>query len=88
SVKLAQRSVGLSVDLHGQAVDDSQLILDKYLDDAFLSGLTEVTIIHGRGTGVLKNGVRGYLKGHPHVKSFRSGIYGEGGDGVTVVTLK
>lgn len=88
SVKLAQRSVGLSVDLHGQAVDDAQIILDKYLDDAFLSGLGEVSIIHGRGTGVLKNGVRAYLKNHPHVKSFRSGVYGEGGDGVTVVTLK
>ena len=88
SVSLARRSVGLSIDLHGQAVDDSEILLDKYLDDAFLSGLTEVSVIHGRGTGVLKNGVRAYLKNHPHVKSFRSGQYGEGGDGVTVVTLK
>ncbi|MEA4853317.1 MAG: endonuclease MutS2 [Christensenella sp.] len=83
-----RRSVPMEIDLHGMAVDDSLIVLDKYLDDAFLSGLGEVTIIHGRGTGVLRKGVQEYLRTHPHVKSYRPGKYGEGDIGVTVVTLK
>ncbi len=88
-VELAPRTqVSMEIDLHGQAVDDALIILDKYLDDAFLSGLNEVTVIHGRGTGVLRKGVQEYLRTHPHVRNYRQGQYGEGDIGVTIVTLK
>ena len=83
-----RRNVPMEIDLHGMAVDDSLIVLDKYLDDAFLSGLNEVTIIHGRGTGTLRKGVQEYLRTHPHVKSYRPGKFGEGDIGVTIVTLK
>ena len=82
------KAVPLELDLHGQAVDDALIILDKYLDDAFLAGHHEVRIVHGRGTGTLRNGVQQYLRTHPHVAKQRLGEYGEGGIGVTVVTLK
>jgi DNA mismatch repair protein MutS2 len=53
-----------------------------------MAGLSEVTIIHGKGTGVLRNGIQIFLKSHPHVKNFRVGKYGEGETGVTIVSLK
>ncbi len=64
------------------------LNVDRFLDNALLNSLNEVTIIHGKGTGVLKEGITRHLKGHPAVKSFREGLYGEGEAGVTVVNLK
>ena len=81
-------SVPMSINVVGQNLDDASMNVDKYLDDAFLAGLETVTVIHGRGAGILKNGLQKMFKTHKHVASFRSGGYKEGGDGVTVVTLK
>ncbi|MGN0624362.1 MAG: Smr/MutS family protein, partial [Oscillospiraceae bacterium] len=82
------RKVQSELDIRGYAVDDGLYELDSFLDSSVMSGITLVTIIHGKGTGVLKNAVRNHLKHHPHVKSSRKGVYGEGEDGVTVVELK
>jgi DNA mismatch repair protein MutS2 len=62
-------------------------VLDRYLDDASLAGLEQATIIHGLGTGALRDAVRDYAAGHPLVKSWRPGGRGEGGDGATVVAF-
>ncbi|HPF88765.1 MAG TPA: endonuclease MutS2 [Candidatus Limiplasma sp.] len=82
------RNVPLEIDVRGQAIDEALPEIDRYLDEAMLAGLHEVSIIHGKGTGVLRAGVQKHLKKHMNVKSYRLGIYGEGEDGVTVVTLK
>ncbi len=68
-------------------VDEALLKLDQYLNDAFMAGLYEVRIIHGKGTGTLRQAVRELLAKHPLVKSYRRGVYGEGGAGVTMVEL-
>ena len=82
------RSVPLELDVRGQAVDEALPEIDRYLDEAMLAGRHEVNIIHGKGTGVLRAAVQRHLKTHMNVKSHRLGVYGEGEDGVTVVTLK
>ncbi|MCD3352033.1 endonuclease MutS2 [Clostridium botulinum D/C] len=87
-VSLNLKSVASSVDLRGMDSQEAVYTADKYLDDACMGGLSEVTIIHGKGTGILRNSINDMLKRHPHVKSYRLGNYGEGGNGVTVVELK
>ncbi len=77
----------VEVDLRGRRVEDSLPYVDKYLDDAFLAGMPLVRIVHGKGTGALRQAVQQQLRDHPLVKSFRSGERGEGGSGVTVVYL-
>ncbi|MHC6180716.1 endonuclease MutS2 [Clostridium sp. JNZ X4-2] len=86
--KLNLRDVSTSVDLRGMDSLEAIYTTDKYLDDAYLGGLKEVTIIHGKGTGVLRNSITDMLKRHSHVKNYRLGEYGEGGTGVTLVELK
>ena len=78
---------GVELDLRGQRVEEVLPRLDKYLDDAFLAGMPFVRIVHGKGTGILRQVVRQQLRNHPLVKSHRSGEDGEGGSGVTVVYL-
>jgi len=76
------------IDLRGMTIGEGIEACDKYLDDAYLSSLSQVTIIHGKGTGALRNAIQTHLKRHPHVKGFRYGGYGEGGDGVTVAEIR
>ncbi|MEG2291341.1 MAG: endonuclease MutS2 [Clostridium sp.] len=87
-VKLNFRSVESKVDLRGMDSEEAVYTADKYLDEAYLGNLSEVSVVHGKGTGVLRNAINNMLKKHPHVKSYRLGVYGEGGDGVTIVMLK
>ena len=81
------RSVASSLDLRGARVEEALEALDRYLDDAGLAGLDKVLIIHGMGTGALRDAVRSTAGGHPLVKSMRPGQRGEGGDGATIVEL-
>jgi DNA mismatch repair protein MutS2 len=81
------RTVASSLDLRGARVEEALEALERYLDDAGLAGLDHVTIIHGLGTGALRDAVRTDAAGHPLVKSVRPGERGEGGDGATIVTL-
>jgi DNA mismatch repair protein MutS2 len=87
-VSLNLKSVSSSLDLRGLDSEEAIYNTDMYLDEAYRAGLGEVTIVHGKGTGVLRQAINDMLKKHPHVKSYRLGNYGEGGTGVTMVALK
>lgn len=87
-IKSKSGNVKREVDLRGMNLEEAIMKVEKYLDDACMAGHDEVTIIHGIGTGVLKKGISEWLKTSPHVKSMREGKYGEGGIGVTIVTVK
>ncbi len=84
----AQRSVSGEIDLRGMASDEAILELDKYIDNAILSHLESIRIIHGKGTGVLRKSVQSYLRSHKSIKTFRLGVFGEGEDGVTIAEFK
>ena len=92
--KISQVRVSVSrdfkgeVDLRGKTGDEAWSIVDKYFDDAAIAGFHSVRLIHGKGTGALKNALWGYLKRDSRVASFRIGQFGEGDGGVTVVELK
>ncbi|PHA00741.1 endonuclease MutS2 [Bacillus pseudomycoides] len=88
AVKGRDYHVSLELDLRGERFEDAMARVEKYLDDAQLASYPRVSIIHGKGTGALRQGVQDYLKNHRGVKSFRYGDMGEGGLGVTVVELK
>ena len=81
-------SVSAEINLLGKTVDEALPMLDKYLDDAYLAHLPSVRVVHGKGTGALRNAVHNHLKRLRHVKEFRLGEYGEGDAGVTIVTFK
>ena len=82
------RGSAMTLDLRGSMVDDACLELDRFIDNALMTGVHEFYVVHGKGTGALRTGVQAYLKNHPRVKTYRIGAYGEGDAGVTVVTLK
>ncbi len=82
------KTISPEINVIGLNIEEANQIIDKYLDDANLSKLETVRIVHGKGTGKLRQGIHAFLKTHPHVKLFRLGTYGEGEMGVTVVTLK
>jgi DNA mismatch repair protein MutS2 len=74
--------------LLGKTSDEARDLVEQYLDDAFMAGLPNVRLIHGKGTGALRKAVRGLLSGHPLVESFRDGEPSEGGAGATVAVLR
>ena len=82
------QTVSTSIDVRGKNLDDALMDVEKYIDDAFMSGLGEVTIIHGRGEGILSKGIRAALRKNKNIKDYRRGGFDEGGDGVTVVKFK
>ena len=82
------QSVSSEINVIGLNVDEAIPLVDKYLDDCYMANLENARIVHGKGTGKLRDGIHRFLKKNPRVKSFRMGTYGEGEMGVTVVTLK
>ncbi|MGV3488398.1 MAG: endonuclease MutS2, partial [Tuberibacillus sp.] len=89
NVRTAQAApASTELDLRGERFEEAMTRLDKFLDDALLAGYTRVSIIHGKGTGALRNGVKQKLKKHPRVKEARLGAFGEGDSGVTIVEFK
>jgi DNA mismatch repair protein MutS2 len=86
--KAKAQTVSPSLQVIGQNLDEALDNVNKYIDDAFMAGLPEVTIVHGRGEGILMKGIREELGHNKHVDKYRKGNYNEGGDGVTLVKLK
>ena len=81
-------SVSPEINLLGKTVDEAIAVLDKYLDDAYIAHVSPVRIVHGKGTGALRNGIHQYLRRQKNIKSFRLGAFGEGDAGVTIVEFK
>ena len=82
-----RKVVDMELDLHAMTVDQAIPLVHEYLSDAHMAGLKEVRIVHGKGTGTLRQAVMRELKGHPLVRSFRTGDRFEGSTGATVVQL-
>ncbi|WP_188453466.1 endonuclease MutS2 [Virgibacillus oceani] len=88
TVKGSNYHVSTELDLRGERFEDALIKLEKYLDDAMLAGYPKVSVIHGKGTGALRTGVKEFAKKHPGISAFRTGTMGEGGSGVTILELK
>jgi len=86
--EIALRAVQRTLDIRGRMVEEVLPDVDKFLDDGVISGLNELMLIHGKGTGALRSGIRDHLKHHPHVASISIAEYNEGGNGATVIKLK
>lgn len=82
------KTVSPEINVIGQNVDEAIYVIDKYLDNCASANISPVRIVHGKGTGKLREGIHSFLKKNPHVKSFRIGTFGEGEMGVTVVEIK
>lgn len=87
-IQVSARPASMEVDVRGMNLEEAIGEVDSFIDNAVLAGLKTVSIIHGKGTGILRNGIQQHLKRYPAVQEFRLGRFGEGEDGVTVVTLK
>ena len=85
---LKSKTVSSEINVIGENVEDAIFVIDKYIDDCYLSNLQTARIVHGKGTGKLREGIHQFLKKHPHIKSYRLGTYGEGEMGVTIIELK
>ena len=88
SKELSNKAFSFEINLIGQRVDEALYNLDTYISEAILHNCSEIRVVHGKGTGILRKAVQDYLKTSPAVESFRLGKYGEGESGVTIVTLK
>ena len=86
--KFKAQTISSEINVIGMNVDEATFVIDKYLDDCAIAKLSPVRIVHGKGTGKLREGIHQFLKKNPHVKSFRLGTFGEGEMGVTVVEIK
>ena len=82
------KNVSTEVDVRGQTLDEAWMNVEKFLDDCYLASISPVSIIHGKGTGILRKGIQENLRKHRYVTSYRRGRFGEGEDGVTIVELK
>ena len=82
------QNISSQIDVRGKNLDDALMEAEKYIDDVSMAGIEEVVIIHGRGEGILREGIRNMLKKHSNIKSFSSGGYYDGGEGVTIVKMK
>ena len=84
----AARSGATELDLRGCNAEEALLLLDRFIDSSVLANIPQISIIHGKGTGVLRKAVQNHLKRHPNVASYRLGSFGEGENGVTIAELK
>ena len=81
-------NISSQIDVRGQNLEDAKMLVEKYIDDAVMAGLETVNIIHGRGEGILKKGIREMLTKNKNVSSWKRGEYNEGGEGVSIVKIK